>query len=172
MKYSVCRERDFYSDWYQEWRRIFQEASPELHEAEKKFGKIWSSIVQGKYMHRKLWEWSAIAQVLKEREKLSPGKKGLGFAVGLEPLPSLFASMGCLITATDYLDGSDSRNWQETGQLSACLTDAHWPNLIDNDTFRERVNFQPVDMNKIENLPRVTYDFLWSSCALEHLGFR
>jgi hypothetical protein len=170
IKSSVCREQDFYSDWYHEWRKVFLEASPELNEAEKKFGKIWTSIVQGKYMHRKLWEWSAIAQILKERDMLFSGKEGLGFAVGTEPLPSLFASMGCAITATDYVDGSESENWQETGQLSGCLTDVHWPKMIDVDTFRERVSFRSVDMNKIDDLPRVSYDFLWSSCALEHLG--
>ena len=141
MKSSVCRERDFYSDWFEEWRQIFLEASPELKEADQRiWGKVWASM-SGKYMHRKLWEWSAIAQVLRERGMLSPGKKGLGFAVGTEPLPSLFASMGCYITATDYLDGSDSQNWQATGQLSTCLNDVYWPKMINFDAFRERVSF-------------------------------
>jgi len=170
MKSSVCCERDFYSVWFQEWRRIFLEASPELKEADKKiWGRVWSSM-GGKYMHRKLWEWSAIAQALNERDMLSPGKQGLGFAVGTEPLPSLFASMGCCITATDYLNGSDTQNWRETGQLSTCLNDVHWPKMIDSDTFRERVEFKLIDMRKIDDVPRESHDFLWSSCALEHLG--
>jgi hypothetical protein len=32
---------------------------------------------------------------------LQPGRTGLGFAVGAEKLPALFASRGCRITATD-----------------------------------------------------------------------
>jgi len=78
--------------------------------------------------------------------------------------------MGCCITATDYLDGNDSQNWRATGQLSNCLNDVHWPKMIDIDAFRERVKFKAADINNIVNLSPEPHDFLWSSCALEHLG--
>jgi hypothetical protein len=42
--------------------------------------------------------------------------------------------------------------------------------MINFDAFRERVSFQVVDMNNTESVPRESHDFLWSSCALEHLG--
>jgi hypothetical protein len=44
--------------------------------------------------HRKLWEYGFIAQALFERGLLRPGSCGLGFAVGQEPLVSLFAGFG------------------------------------------------------------------------------
>ena len=43
-------------------------------------------------MHRKLWEFVYVVQALYERGMLAEGKQGLAFAVGQEPLPSLFAS--------------------------------------------------------------------------------
>jgi hypothetical protein len=49
------------------------------------------------HVHRKGWEWCYIAQALRERGMLQPGKRGLGFAVGREPLVDLFASHGCEI---------------------------------------------------------------------------
>ena len=44
---------------------------------------------------------AGIAQALYERGKLKPGSRGLGFAVGKEPLSDLFASFGCDVVATD-----------------------------------------------------------------------
>jgi hypothetical protein len=52
-------------------------------------------------LHRKAWEWCFITQALHERGKLGVGTRGLGFAVGEEPLSSLFASMGGEVLATD-----------------------------------------------------------------------
>ena len=53
------------------------------------------------FANRKFWEWCAISQALDERKKLRTGLKGLGFAVGTEPLSSHFAARGCRILATD-----------------------------------------------------------------------
>ncbi len=52
-------------------------------------------------LHRKMWEWLFIAEALRERGMLAPGRCGLGFGVGQEPLAALFAADGCEITATD-----------------------------------------------------------------------
>jgi len=43
------------------------------------------------WLHRKLWEWCFIAQALFERGMLERGLRGLGSAVGSEPLSALFA---------------------------------------------------------------------------------
>ena len=51
------------------------------------------------HMHRKNWEHAYICQALHERSLLQPGRRGLGFAVGTEKLPALFAALGCRITA-------------------------------------------------------------------------
>lgn len=45
-------------------------------------------------LNRKIWEWCYVAEALSERGMLLPGRRGLGFAVGQEPLVALFASAG------------------------------------------------------------------------------
>ena len=96
--------------------------------------------------HRKQWEFVFILQALATRGFLKPGMRGLGFGCGFEPLPDLLEDMGCAVTATD-LDPKESqaRGWPGSDALSA------------------------VDMNAIP-AELVDFDFLWSSCAFEHLG--
>ncbi len=120
--------------------------------------------------HRKLWEWAYICQALAERGLLAPGKRGLGFAVGTEPLSSLFASLGCQIVATD-LDSGDSRaaGWAGTNQLAHNLERLNESGLCDPADFRRLVSFRPVDMNHIPDDLR-GFDFTWSSCSFEHCG--
>jgi len=121
-------------------------------------------------LHRKAWEWCFIAQALHERGMLHPGRRGLGFAVGQEPLTSLFAGTGCRITATD-LDWTNANNegWVDGNQHAAGLEQLNLSGLCSPELFAANVEFQAVDMRAI---PRslTGYDFAWSSCALEHLG--
>ena len=58
--------------------------------------------MRGKWLHRKLWERCAVAQALEERDMLRPGRKGIGFAVGQEPLPSIFAAHGVHLVASHF----------------------------------------------------------------------
>lgn len=119
-------------------------------------------------IHRKIWEWCFIAQVLSEQNLLQPGKRGLGFAVGQEPLVALFAKYGCKILATD-IDTSKASDWEKTGQHSGNLNDLNKRNICDEYTFYKNVDFMTVDMTDIpKNLN--DFDFCWSSCAFEHLG--
>ena len=37
-------------------------------------------------------------------------------------------------------------------------------------TFARRVTFRPVDMRSLGGIKKEQFDFLWSSCAFEHLG--
>lgn len=121
-------------------------------------------------LHRKLWEWCFITQALYERGMLSESRRGLGFAVGTEPLTSLFASLGCRIVASDLDPGSaDSAGWVITNQHASNLLQLNSRSICPNDAFLERVAFRAVDMRAIQGDLR-GFDFLWSSCALEHLG--
>ncbi|MGH9195499.1 MAG: SAM-dependent methyltransferase [Acidimicrobiia bacterium] len=121
-------------------------------------------------LYRKLWEFAYIAQALHERGMLEPGKRGLGFAVGREPLPALFASYGCEIVATDMEEvEARDQGWVETGQHAASLHDLNEQGICDPDVFRRQVTFRCVDMNRIPHDLR-GFDFCWSSCAFEHLG--
>jgi len=121
-------------------------------------------------VHRKLWEWGYIAQVLYERGMLVPDKRGLGFAVGKEQLVSLFAKHGVKILATDIgVDHTAAAVWVDTNAHSSTLTDLFYPNVCDNETFFDNVQFQPLDMNNIPD-DLSGFDFCWSSSAFEHLG--
>ncbi len=133
--------------------------------------RYWSTRMnEGWSLHRKLWEYCFILQALYERDMLRDGRVGLGFAVGEEPLPSLMASLGCKIVATD-LDIADSRAdvWAKTAQLADGLDGLNKRQLCDETSFQQRVSFRRVDMNRIPS-DLTGYDFTWSSCSFEHCG--
>jgi SAM-dependent methyltransferase len=117
-------------------------------------------------LSRKLWEWLWIARTLEALGCLKPGAKGLGFACGREPLVDWIASRGCRVLATDA-PGDGGQEWGATGQHSEGLADLD--RGITGEDFRSRVSFQAVDMRAIP-ADLVGFDFLWSSCAFEHLG--
>jgi SAM-dependent methyltransferase len=119
--------------------------------------------------HRKLWEFVTICQALWERGMLRSGRRGCGFGVGQEPLPALFASLGCEVLATDAPVGVAADLWRESNQHAASLEELNARNLLPRSEFQARVGFRAVDMTRLpEDLG--AFDFLWSSCALEHLG--
>jgi len=120
--------------------------------------------------HRKLWELAFICQALEERDMLRAGRRGLGFAVGAEKLPSAFAARGCRITATDLPADDERRNpWAQTGQWVGERDSLNAAGLCDPEAFRERVEFRPVDMNHVPG-DLTSYDFTWSTCSFEHCG--
>jgi len=121
-------------------------------------------------LHRKQWEYCYIAQALFELGLLAPQSKGLGFGVGQEPLPALFASYGCTIVATD-VDRTSAQlaGWVDTGQYAEGLAALNARGLCDATAFRRLVSFRTVDMNTIPS-DLIGLDFVWSSCAFEHLG--
>jgi 2-polyprenyl-3-methyl-5-hydroxy-6-metoxy-1,4-benzoquinol methylase len=120
--------------------------------------------------HRKLWEFAYILQVLSEQDMLRPGRRGLGFGVGTEPLPALMASCGVAVHATDLeLEQAKLEGWVATNQHLAALEELNARQICDDESFRRLVSFEPIDMNAIPSRLR-DFDFTWSSCALEHLG--
>jgi hypothetical protein len=131
----------------------------------------WAAAIQEPWRaHRKLWELAYICETLEERGMLQPGRRGLGFAVGAEKLPALFAARGCKITATD-LPAEDERNqaWAQTGQWVGNLASLSHPELCPEQAFRDNVSYRPVDMNAIPD-DLTGYDFTWSTCSFEHCG--
>ena len=121
-------------------------------------------------LHRKQWEFVYILAVLEREAMLAPGRRGLGFGCGREPLAAAMAARGCTIVATDLDPGAEaSREWIATGQHAAALDDLNERGLCEPAAFRERVRHRTVDMNAIPGDLR-RFDFVWSSCAFEHLG--
>lgn len=114
--------------------------------------------------HRKHWEFAYIAQALDVRGLLKTGKRGLGFGVGREPLPVLFAQHGAEILATDSPIANPL--WDESGQYSRDLFDL--PGMTKELT--QLVTHRPVDMTAVPYDLHGQFDFVWSAGSLEHLG--
>lgn len=152
---SICHYEQFLTDWYKYFAgaiRFPVEVSPDNPQG-----------------YRKVWEWAAIYETLNSRGYLKPGCSGMGFAVGQEPLPSMMAARGVQVVASDLDISLVDRGWVETGQHASNLDALFREELVDRDAFDKLVSFTPADMN---NLPEPTrhFDFVWSSCAFEHLG--
>jgi 2-polyprenyl-3-methyl-5-hydroxy-6-metoxy-1,4-benzoquinol methylase len=138
--------------------------------AEPEFLSWCNAIKEPPNRHRKLWEFVYLLQVLETRGMLQPGRKGLGFGCGKEPLAALMASRGCSVVATDLAaDTAAGKGWIETDQHSTQLLDLNERGICANEVFEKNVSFRPEDMNNISSDLR-DFDFVWSSCAFEHLG--
>jgi hypothetical protein len=139
--FSTCftTYRDFTTDWFRKW------------DQKLKFDKR---------MHRKWWEMSIVCESLESNGMLARGKKGVGFGVGSEILPSMFGEMGCEILATDMLPeswGSTHCRFYEANQKYGIQTRVVDMNWIDGAGAYEAVE---------EN----GYDFSWSICSMDHCG--
>jgi len=145
----LCKAKDVGTGWYKRWCN-------EMGEEPR--------------MHRKQSEIAYAMQALWERHCIKEGSRGLGFAVGTEPWPSVFANYGCKITAT-YIhpDEGTILGWTNGDQLCFGLDSLNTKKLCDEDLFRKSVVYRAVDMNKIPG-DLVDFDFNWSSCSFEHLG--
>jgi SAM-dependent methyltransferase len=120
-------------------------------------------------IHRKLWEFAYVTRQLAQAGALAPGNTGLCFGAGEEPLPALLARRGCHIVATDAPLEIVAGSWVESSQHAASIDKLIKPDILDAETFRERVSFESCDMNRIPD-HLTGFDFCWSACCLEHLG--
>jgi hypothetical protein len=145
---SVCRYADFQTGVYYYWC--------------DKLGLRGS-------VHRKKWEYVYILRALHQHGMLQPGRSGVGFGVGREPLASILAGMGCTVLGTDIGRGAVSKSWLPSGQHAAALESLYMPHLCSRADFDQRVSFRAVDMNHIPG-DISGFNFCWSSCSLEHLG--
>jgi SAM-dependent methyltransferase len=146
----MCRQGDFATDSFRYW--MAQMRQPQL-------------------MHRKLWEWFFIADALFQRGQLEPGRTGIGFGVGQEPLTPVFASRGCQLVATDMSEHeASSAGWTGQHEHASGVGSLNTLQICDDQTFQRNVGFRVVDMNDIQADLDTQFDFCWSSCALEHLG--
>lgn len=122
-------------------------------------------------LHRKQWEYFYVGQSLWDEGMLKPGRRGLVFGVGQEPLPSLFASFGCEILATDQAEtAAQNQGWVATREHSSSCTRLNERGLCDPALFAHNVRFRAVDMNAIPEDLGEQFDFCWSTCCFEHLG--
>lgn len=132
----------------------------------------WCSLIrEAPRMHRKQWEFAYILQALHMHDMIEPGRRGLGFGVGREPLPAVFANRGVEILATDLeADEAMGLGWVDTDQHSDSKALMNDRGICDPDVFDRLVDFRVMDMNRIDRSLHGGFDFVWSACAFEHLG--
>jgi 2-polyprenyl-3-methyl-5-hydroxy-6-metoxy-1,4-benzoquinol methylase len=132
----------------------------------------WCKIMKEEpVMKRKQWEFVYILESLNERNLLKEGMKGLGFGVGTEPLPAVFASFGVNITATDIDPKSaEEKGWAQSNQYMTGAKELNSKGILRDEIFNKLVRTRIVDMNHIPEDLYNLYDFTWSACSLEHLG--
>ncbi len=148
MSYSTCNAADFLHPRYKEICDLLRHPF------------TW---------HRKLWEFVFVVHHLVGSGLVKAGSRGLVFGVGTERLPSLFASLGANIVATDMsTEHAHASDWTN-GQHAVNLESLRYPEIIDGGLFDRNVSYQVCDMNDIDPA-LVDFDFNWSSCCFEHLG--
>lgn len=120
--------------------------------------------------HRKLWEWVFIVHQLREAGVLKPGMRGLGFGVGRERLPAVFAALGAQVFATDAPpELAEAAGWTRSVEHSGSLEQLRFPDILADELLAQRVSHGHCDMRAIPD-DLVGFDFCWSACAFEHLG--
>lgn len=120
---------------------------------------------------RKQWEFVFALEALSRHGMLVEGKTGLGFGCGGEPLSSIFAKHGCQIVATDLATGeAEEKGWVATNEHASSLAALNSYGICPRKTFASNVRFEFADMNDIPEKYHHEFDFVWSSCAFEHLG--
>jgi hypothetical protein len=146
----ICTSTDIYSDWHRSLALCLNSKN---------------------YKLRKIWEWTFTLKALQVAGKLSPQSSGLGFGCGTEPLASCFANFAERVMVTDApMEVIDGKGWSNTAQHTASLEDAKHEWLASRADLDRVLDFSYVDMNAIPESLHSSYDFNWSSCALEHLG--
>jgi Methyltransferase domain len=135
--------------------------------------QVWAEILREPHLrvHRKLWEWCFIAEILNRAGMLTSGRHGLGFAVGHEPLVAAFASRGARILATDLdVERAALTGWANSSEHARSLAKLNDRGLCDEVQFDRLVEFRELNMLDFDPHELRGFDFVWSSCAFEHLG--
>lgn len=134
------------------------------------FTKWCGALGEPPVAHRKNWEFAYIAEVLDSMGQLEPGRLGIGFGVGREPLVSAFANRGVEVVATDIAPESrEALGWVHSAQHASGVDSMLRPEVCDPAKFQQLVSWRAVDMRAIPDDLR-GFDFCWSACSLEHLG--
>jgi SAM-dependent methyltransferase len=150
LKAKGCTEQDIESDWVAFWCK-------ELN-------------IPVSY-HRKTWELAYVSQILFNEGKLVEGSRGIGFACGEEPLPSLFVKYGASVLATD-LDPTraEAKGWIDSNQHMQSFKRLRRSDICPDESRLDRIDAAYLDMNAIPDDLNGQFDFCWSICSLEHLG--
>jgi SAM-dependent methyltransferase len=147
---------DLKAQWYKRWAKELKQDKEHL---------------EGYALYaNKFWQNAVMVQALFERSLIAKGSRALGFGVGQERLPALFAKYGVEVTATDQdFRTVKAGHWAEH-ELATSAQSLNKLKICGAAQFRDAVEYMPVDMTKVPDELHGSYNFLWSNCALGHLG--
>lgn len=60
--------------------------------------------------------------------------------------------------------------WTRTNQHAASRDALFYAPLVNRSAFDQLVTFAPADMNHVDSAWHGKFDFVWSTCSLEHVG--
>jgi hypothetical protein len=156
MKSHALLFKDFDTGWYKRWAKELKQDSDHLDGHQLRANKFWQN--------------ACICQAIYERTGLKPGNKGIGFGVGQERLPAVFAKNGIKVAATDQDYTTDKAKYWSERELATGSQSLNKHHISEPDIFIRQIEYIPVDMTKIPERLFGQYDFVWSNCALGHLG--
>lgn len=149
-------DSDFATSWYKRWAKELKQDKDNLEGHQLKANKFWQNAV--------------MVQALYERGLIEEGKTAVGFGVGRERLPALFAKHGVKVTATDQDYRTEKAKHWKKHELAIGAQSLNKLGISDTKSFKQNVSYQAVDMNRVPKKFRGKYDIVWSNCALGHLG--
>lgn len=147
---------DFDTKWYKRWAKELKQNKANLEGHKLKANKFWQN--------------SVMVQALYERGLLEAENTGIGFGVGQERLPALFAKYGVNVIATDQdYTTEKAKHWQKH-ELATGVQSLNKLSICNPELFNQNVSYRALDMNHVPKSLHGKYDFAWSNCALGHLG--
>ncbi|WP_203073421.1 SAM-dependent methyltransferase [Falsiroseomonas ponticola] len=136
------------------------------------FAEIAEALSVHAHPHRRTWEMAYITSVLASHGMIGLGRRAIGFGCGRERIPSLLASRGVEVLATDEPpgDSASQARWRAANQHASGLGDLFHNQIVHLDDFERLVEFGAVDMNDIPASLDGQFDCCWSMAAIPHLG--
>ncbi|SFK91775.1 class I SAM-dependent methyltransferase [Falsiroseomonas stagni] len=136
------------------------------------YAEIAEALSVHAHPHRRTWEMAYITSVLASHGLIGLGRRAIGFGCGRERIPSLLASRGVEVLATDEpaSDSVGQARWRGANQYASGLGDLFHAQIVHLDDFERLVEFGAVDMNDIPASLDGQFDCCWSMSALHHLG--
>lgn len=117
-------------------------------------------------LHRKQWEFAAIFDRLNELGALRPDSKGFSMGSGNERVLYAIARRCASLTATDLYDQAAAWETARTADATAFVRDSN-----PLSTPAANIDARVMDMRQLE-FDDDSFDFAYSSCAFEHIGYR
>ena len=115
---------------------------------------------------RRSWEQTWIVSLLATHDMIAAGKQAIGFGVGRERIPSLLASRGVRVLASDSPQVATDAMLPPGAQHMALFH----PEILPLEDFELMVGYRDIDMNHLPADLDGQFDFCWSASAVDRLG--